>query len=332
MYTESNDSTAELYNQTLRGSEVSVYNIEEDLETEKNMSVWDSYKTVILICIVICGAVSVIAAALLIFWPKPSFDLKSHINYPKFSRNGCTLNQAINFQDDSSLFEFPWLVRILRKNGNEDKHSCVAFVIADDLLLTASHCLDEDEDLKISEIVLSSTFGDNFNKIIPRKYLQLIQHRDYIENNDERADIGLIKLSQPLTFTSSFYPACLPFDNLESPNSLSLIHWSSHDISTNDIKNTKTASINSRQCQDKYDKAIPKKDIQFYKDENRAIFCVDYNAAKTLSGDSGSPAILFDNIGAKVYGILLSGGDQTSQLPDLYITIRTHLSWILDNA
>lgn len=126
-----------------------------------------------------------------------------------------------------------------------------------------------------SSVILSGTFGDNFNRKIPRKYLKLIQHEDYTENGDETADIGLIKLSEPLSFSSSFYPVCLPFDNHALPQDLSIIQWKDRNVASTNIKETKITVMDSKKCQNEYDKY--EKKIQFYKSNKQAMFCVTFN-------------------------------------------------------
>lgn len=55
-------------------------------------------------------------------------------------------------------------------------------------------------------------------------------------------------------------------------------------------------------------------------------------AIKSSKGESGFPGIKTDDSGAIVYGILISGGNEKSPLPDLYVAAHAYLRWILDNA
>lgn len=129
--------------------------------------------------------------------------------------------------------------------------------------------------LNSSSIMLSGTSGDNFNRKIPREYLTLIQHKDYVNNDDETSDIGLIRLSKPLSFSNSFYPVCLSFDNHVLPQNLSIIQWTNRNVALTNIKNTKISVMNSEECQIEYKKHEEKKEIQFYKDNKRITFCVE---------------------------------------------------------
>jgi len=130
-YIETNISTAHLNKQATDDSVLSINKVENGVETSKFQSIWNDYKTVIIILIII--VLTVFAILIIVLWPKFSFDLKSHPNYSKFSRDSCTLNHKINFKDDLSSLHIPWLVRILRKNGTEDAHSCTAVLIASKL-------------------------------------------------------------------------------------------------------------------------------------------------------------------------------------------------------
>lgn len=91
--------------------------------------IWNENKVIICVLFVVT-AIVIGGIFLYIFWPKVETDLKSHKNYSKFSRESCTVNGLVTIEDDISSSNFPWLVRILRKNGSEDAHSCTAALIA----------------------------------------------------------------------------------------------------------------------------------------------------------------------------------------------------------
>ena len=98
-----------------------------------------------------------------------------------------------------------------------------------------------------------------------------------MEDEDETADIGLIKISKPLNYSSSFYPICLPFDNPILPKDLSLIQWLYRDITKSNIEKLEIAILDSEECLAKYQKIESDKIIEFSKRNNQTLFCVDYN-------------------------------------------------------
>jgi len=87
----------------------------------------------------------------------------------------------------------------------------------------------------------------------------------------------LIKISEPLSFSSSFYPACLPFDNSDLPDDLSLIQFLYRDIDKRNIEKTEVAVMNSEKCYEQYKNAKKRKIIKFFEVEERVKFCVDYD-------------------------------------------------------
>lgn len=87
----------------------------------------------------------------------------------------------------------------------------------------------------------------------------------------------MIKISEPLSFSSSFYPVYLPFDNSDFPDDLSLIQWLYRDIEKMNIEKTEVAIMNSEQCYEQYKNAKKRKIIKFFEDEERVKFCVDYD-------------------------------------------------------
>ncbi|XP_062339611.1 tryptase-like [Osmerus eperlanus] len=112
--------------------------------------------------------------------------------------------------EDAPVGHWPWMAQLTIYNGLDRKNYCGGTLISDEWVLTAAHCLD-DEDLNLGgssvRLGLLSLEG-------PSEYdlgiSYTVSHPDYEEEYSLLLhDIALVKLSVKVTFTSSVAPVHL---------------------------------------------------------------------------------------------------------------------------
>ncbi len=198
--------------------------------------------------------------------------------------------------------QYPWIAD-LRTGG---QHFCGAALIAPQWVLTAAHCLDGMSASNISvRLNTVNTVGPlNANGGEQRSVSQLFSHPQYNGNITLGYDIGLIKLSQPITSiapisvvqtmdTANAYQTNAPVKiagwGLENPNAFfgpDRMKW-----------------VNSKV----YDFTTCSSLVPL----SNNIFCIGYTANEAQSGagagDSGGPAWRINNGSNEIIG-LVSGG------------------------
>ncbi|XP_051521960.1 suppressor of tumorigenicity 14 protein homolog isoform X1 [Myxocyprinus asiaticus] len=119
-------------------------------------------------------------------------------------------NRIVGGQN-ADLGEWPWQVSLHFKT---DGHVCGASIISNKWLLSAAHCfIQPDTDYKIkSNWMTYSGLRDQKiqdNTVQQRTLKTIITHPNY-EPMSYDYDISLLELSQPLNFTNTVRPICLP--------------------------------------------------------------------------------------------------------------------------
>merc|ERR1719244_689357 len=116
---------------------------------------------------------------------------------------------------EADINEWPWMVSMLFSDGA--RHKCGGTVVASEWIVTAAHCLYEDQELivetKFEDVSIVLGEHDNFlegEEILPRKVVKIskyIKHPEY-DKLTSNADIALLKLAEKVDL-NTYTPACM---------------------------------------------------------------------------------------------------------------------------
>ncbi|XP_061071970.1 suppressor of tumorigenicity 14 protein homolog isoform X1 [Conger conger] len=111
--------------------------------------------------------------------------------------------------EDADIGEWPWQVSLhFRTSG----HVCGASIISDTWLLSAAHCFKyapEYHDAQNWQTYSGMHDQYDHDDVQMRKVKNIISHPDYNQMTYDY-DIAMMELSEPLEFTNTIHPICLP--------------------------------------------------------------------------------------------------------------------------
>ncbi|XP_063907580.1 brachyurin-like [Zophobas morio] len=243
-------------------------------------------------------------------------------NLYKTPKTKVKINPRIIGGQEAEPHSIPYQV-LLEAHSETQFWYCGGSLISQNYVLTAGHCgVDateiyvtlgahkplEDED---TQITLIST--------------EVKIHEDY-DGDKLINDIGLIKLPEPVTFTSAIQPAILPSyhdsENTYAGDTARVSGWgltSMYETKLSEVLNYLDMEVMSNEAC-----------IEFFEDVIPSIVCTSgENETGSCSGDSGGPLVFDDvQIGVVSFGVIFC----MPSYPSGFTRITSFLEWIETNS
>ncbi|XP_053203897.1 ovochymase-2-like isoform X2 [Panonychus citri] len=222
---------------------------------------------------------------------------------------------------------YPWLIAI-RFAGRSI--ICGGALIDSQYILTAAHCLVGLEANEIDILIGCHDVRRVDCKV--HSVERIISHPNYSRRYHEN-DIGLIKLTNRVTYSSTVRPACLP-----SPSSSPAVSGSKNQplivagwgymeqggLASDVLRHTTVNYVDKSTCRSSYPSS-------YITDKN---FCASTINSDACQGDSGGPAMKrnqFNRI--ELTGIISFGrGCGNTDSPGVYTDVVKYLDWIAINS
>ncbi|KAH8408835.1 hypothetical protein KR009_001881, partial [Drosophila setifemur] len=218
--------------------------------------------------------------------------------------------------EDAIKGQFPHQVSL--RNG--DSHTCGGSIISRNYILTAAHCVtNEDAEgnhIPVSAERLSIRAGtnDRFSGGVLVQVVEVIVHENY---GDFLNDISLLKLQTSLIFSSNIRAISLPSANTPDDVDIIISGWGrlTHGgdlpryLQYNTLK-----SISVEKCEELIEFGVPSELCLIHEVDNGAC-----------NGDSGGPAI-YNNEVVGIAGFVVGGCGST--YPDGYARVHFFNDWI----
>lgn len=219
---------------------------------------------------------------------------------------------------------WPWIVS-LQWRGH---HRCGASLIGRDWLLTAAHCVyGRNVHLQSWEAVfgLHSQIHENSEHVQTRRVDRVIFHREY-DRITKQADIAMIHLQQPISFTDWVQPVCLAAEgqSFAAGRKCFIAGWGrqSENGATPDVlQEAQVPLVDQDQCQQQ----LPEYSI------TSSMLCAGYpeGGVDSCQGDSGGPLVTLDDGRWTLIGVTSFGrGCGRPQTPGVYARVSAFSSWI----
>uniref|UniRef100_A0A0K8SDV4 Uncharacterized protein n=3 Tax=Lygus hesperus TaxID=30085 RepID=A0A0K8SDV4_LYGHE len=230
---------------------------------------------------------------------------------------------------DAYLGEFPWAVAI----GLDQMFFCGGALLTDSLVLTAAHCMMA-RDTPIGNLILH--LGD-LDLINPNETAHVLRGVSKIMFHSHfhpfllANDIALLRLDQPVAFSDTIQPACLPSPT-ESYVGLkaNVVGWGVTSFPMGEpspvLQKLEVETLANAQCSKVIEEPV-----------TLGMLCAaPTDLQGTCFGDSGGPLTVETKSGRRVLiGVVsfgVTGCAVQPAFPDLYTRVSEYLKWIDVNA
>lgn len=235
------------------------------------------------------------------------------------------LNRIVGGQN-AELGEWPWQVTLHFKTFG---HACGASILSTQWLLSAAHCFvtHSQENLLAANWQSYSGMQDQFKHdgVQRRSIRRIIPHPDYNQMTFDY-DIALLELSEPLEFTNTIQPICLPSSSHIFPAGLScwVTGWGAMREGAAAAQLLQKASvkiINDTVCNTVTEGQVTSR-----------MMCSGFLAGgvDACQGDSGGPLVCFEESGKWFQAGIVSWGEGCARRmkPGVYSRVTKLREWI----
>ncbi|XP_064085050.1 uncharacterized protein LOC135200367 isoform X2 [Macrobrachium nipponense] len=241
-------------------------------------------------------------------------------------RCGIRFNQKIVGGDPTDIDQYPWMAGITTKS--DDFTFCGGSLLNDLYVLTAAHCLYQQypDDIYVR---FGETTRDSY-KSVNVDVEKMIIHPKYDINIVYKADIGLIKLKQPIpTFTDKIFPVCLALGKETYADfDAQVSGWGRNSFGgdvTNGLMEATVRVLSTSTC--RRESAYEKFEV------HKKVLCALGKGIDACQGDSGGPLVVLEGDRYKQVGIVSWGiGCAQQEYPGIYTRVSSYSKWILKNS
>ena len=257
--------------------------------------------------------------------PPPPPPPSTPVSPPVVGSCTCGVNSATATKivggTNAGKAEFPWQVGLVSRSGT--RPFCGGTLLSSDTVLTAAHCKTDVGRFRVSLGDHDITRADGEQYVTPSQW---ISHPNY-DGRTTNYDFAIVKLSSPVSFSSSVRPACLPSTSTNYDSvTATVTGWgtlSSGGVQPNVLQKVDVNTRSNGQCTDSSTAYRPG-------DITQAMICAAAPGKDSCQGDSGGPLVTreagnyYSLIGVVSWGF----GCAQSNAPGVYARVTDQLAWI----
>uniref|UniRef100_A0A6P4FLA5 Phenoloxidase-activating factor 2 n=1 Tax=Drosophila rhopaloa TaxID=1041015 RepID=A0A6P4FLA5_DRORH len=269
--------------------------------------------------------------------PDPIFpisEIPEGCGYKNSNGVGFKITGAEN--QETEFGEFPWMLAILREDGQRSFYECGGALIAPNVVLTAAHCVRNKQP---SSIVVRAGEWDTqtTNEIIPHedRYVKDIVYHEQFNKGALYNDVAVMLLESPFTSQMNIQPVCLPNlgDNFDFERCYAT-GWGKNKFGKDGeyqviLKKVDMPVVPEQQCQTNLRETRLGRHFNLHD----SFICAGGEKDKdTCKGDGGSPLVCpikgqkdrFKSAGIVAWGV----GCGEENIPGVYASVAKLRPWI----
>ncbi|XP_070494752.1 transmembrane protease serine 9-like [Chironomus tepperi] len=248
----------------------------------------------------------------------------------KNDRNRMKIDDHIINGEKAGVAEFPFQVALgyVEKKQNKLQFDCGGSLIADDIVLTAAHCVKIKNNqpiiVRIGRTTLDLNDEDDESKHQDIKIKAIEIHPNH-RTQTKHNDIAIIKLEKPFSPSDSVGTICLASKDSDAPKDFIVTGFGTV---SSEKKRRSDWLLKGKLRESPHDKCKSDYAIKF-KIIDSQICALGEKGVDACQGDSGGPLFYEKNNINYLYGITSFGiacGSQT--LPGVYTKVTRYLDWI----
>ncbi|XP_022659287.1 trypsin-1-like [Varroa destructor] len=220
-----------------------------------------------------------------------------------------------------------WTVALMRPADGGMEQFCGATLISDQHMITAAHCI-----ANMKPYAMTARIGyTNLDEADGSQDLRIgtAKLHPHYNSSNYYADIAILKLQQPVQFSTRLQPCCLP-DARDNTGRIAIaVGWGSTAFGgpqTNVLQQVTLPIWSNQECQDKINIAVF--------DEMLCAGRKDEGGHDACQGDSGGPLLVRNSEQRWSLEGIISFGFKCAQkgVPGVYTRVSKFSDWIIDNA
>ncbi|XP_060937487.1 suppressor of tumorigenicity 14 protein homolog [Limanda limanda] len=235
------------------------------------------------------------------------------------------LNRIVGGQN-AEMGEWPWQVSLHFQNYG---HTCGASIISNKWLLTAAHCFvtRDPANHMASNWLTYSGMQDQFKQdgVQRRNVKKIISHPDYNQMTFDY-DIALLELNEPLEFTNTLQPICLPSSSHIFPAGMSCVVTGWGTLREGGQKAQLLQKATVKIINDTVCNVVTEGQV------TSRMLCCGFLAGgvDACQGDSGGPLVCFEESGKWFQAGIVSWGEGCARRnkPGVYSRVTKLRQWI----
>lgn len=231
--------------------------------------------------------------------------------------------------------EFPWVVGIFKRSpAGKLVYLGGGSIIHTNAVLTAAHFLVP---LHAGDLLIRAGVHDILERHVDGQQLRNVSRLVIHEDLYSRAlinDVALLVFDEPLEWSRSVTPICLPPQNWETPigHECTASGWGKHLIGQpgqyqRQMKKIALPVVEVRQCQ----RILRTTRLGPYFRVHPSLICAGGSGTDTCKGDGGSPLVCpIPALSYRFYqcGIVAGGVGCGGKLPAMYVDVSIFVDWI----